>query len=410
MPKDRLWPIFAFTLANSLGSGVITNGIFFLTKSAYGFSDLENFLLGVVEGITYVAAAFFAGRLLRTLRNRFSHLSTRSVLCGLMLWMAIVTVIPLVARSLSHTPPGQLPAVWPIWLTVALYIPATGILWPLVESYVSGGRSGQQLRSVVGRWNVVWSGATILAFVGVSPLIEHHAAESIAGLGLAHAACLLLLLRFTNEPAPHLPEHHEPHPPVYTQLLVTFRRLLPLSYVVLCAMGPYLPSAAEKLGIEIKWQAALAATWLASRCATFFILEKWHGWQGSWAMPIVGGTLLLAGFGAVVMAPTLPAVGMALFVAGLASFGIGMATIYTAALYYAMEVGQSDVDAGGMHETLIGVGYTLGPAIGLAAAAAVKYAHMPAHWFNPAVLGVVAALGFAVAAIVLRDVYTKKPR
>jgi len=51
---------------------------------------------------------------------------------------------------------------------------------------------------------------------------------------------------------------------------------------------------------------------------------------------------------------------------GLAAFGVGMSTIYTAALYYAMEVEKAEVEAGGMHEALIGLGYTGGPACGLA--------------------------------------------
>src|SRR5690606_33164679 len=51
---------------------------------------------------------------------------------------------------------------------------------------------------------------------------------------------------------------------------------------------------------------------------------------------------------------------------GLALFGFGLGGVYTGALYYVMEVGASEVEAGGTHEALIGGGYTLGPLIGLA--------------------------------------------
>jgi hypothetical protein len=44
---------------------------------------------------------------------------------------------------------------------------------------------------------------------------------------------------------------------------------------------------------------------------------------------------------------------------------VGLGGIYTGALYYVMEVGASEVEAGGTHEALIGGGYTLGPLIGL---------------------------------------------
>ena len=44
-----------------------------------------------------------------------------------------------------------------------------------------------------------------------------------------------------------------------------------------------------------------------------------------------------------------------------------MSVIYAGAIYYAMEVGAAEVEAGGMHEALIGVGYTGGPMLGVMA-------------------------------------------
>ena len=52
-----------------------------------------------------------------------------------------------------------------------------------------------------------------------------------------------------------------------------------------------------------------------------------------------------------------------------------IATIYTGAIYYAMAVGHSEVDAGGTHEALIGVGYTVGPACGLVAGGLEEVPH-----------------------------------
>ena len=46
--------------------------------------------------------------------------------------------------------------------------------------------------------------------------------------------------------------------------------------------------------------------------------------------------------------------------------GVGMGAVYYAALYYGLAVGHADVDAGGTHEGLIGVGYCLGPLVALA--------------------------------------------
>ena len=54
-------------------------------------------------------------------------------------------------------------------------------------------------------------------------------------------------------------------------------------------------------------------------------------------------------------------------------FGVAQGVVYVGSLYYAMEVGASGVDAGGAHEGLIGVGYTLGPLCGLIAGMAFGY-------------------------------------
>lgn len=72
--------------------------------------------------------------------------------------------------------------------------------------------------------------------------------------------------------------------------------------------------------------------------------------------------MLLTGFGLVVLRLADPGpLAVALFVIGLVLFGFGAATVYAAALYYAMEVGAAEVDAGGTHEAMIGVGYSVGP-------------------------------------------------
>jgi hypothetical protein len=50
---------------------------------------------------------------------------------------------------------------------------------------------------------------------------------------------------------------------------------------------------------------------------------------------------------------------------GLLVFGVGMGLTYYAAFYYALAVGHAEVDAGGTFEALIGLGYCVGPLLGL---------------------------------------------
>jgi hypothetical protein len=89
--------------------------------------------------------------------------------------------------------------------------------------------------------------------------------------------------------------------------------------------------------------------------------------------------------------------------AGLLLFGTGMAVIYTAAIYYALEVGKAEVDAGGKHEALIGIGYTVGPGVGLAASVGIDRGAVGAGLFEPLVLGGVGLIAVgAVAGVAWR--------
>lgn len=402
-----LWSAFAFTFLNSVGTFVATSGIFFLTKHGYGFTEAENYLLGVLLGITYIAGAMGAGPLIRRLKQRFASLTSRGVLIGLMAAMCVLCAVPWMSARLMPPPmPGARPAAWPMWTLVLLYSPLTGVLWPMVESYVSGGRRGHDLRSTIGWWNVVWSSALILSSVVVSPLVKHHAALALLLLGGVHVSGAVLARSFGPEPGEHATDEPHQTPESYPKLLMTFRLLLPMSYLVSSALLPYLPTVLERVGVPVNWSTLVAAVWLLARSLSFYGYQRWGGWHGRWWPAIAGPGALLGGFAAAVLAShTLSGLGaVVLVLGGLALFGVGMASIYSGALYYAMEVGEAEVDAGGKHEALIGVGYTTGPLCGLLAVGAAGQGWISPQSFEPAMLAAVAAVCAVVVAMVLRRV------
>jgi hypothetical protein len=390
-PPTRLWAVQVLSFLCSIGTGLVTNGVFYLTQSVYGFTRAENLLLAMIMGVTYIAGAKGAGPGVRALRRALPGLSSRGILVGLMVAMAVPLSLPLffpISRA------------WVMWTIVLVYSPMTGVLWPMVESFLSGGRSGGELRSAIARWNLVWSGALLVPFLGIAALITSSPSLGFLGLGVVHLACAVFLVTFEREPAPHLEEAHEPHPPVYTQLLFVFRMLLPTGYFVFSAMNPILSSFMEQMGVAAVWRPIVAMSWLASRTASFGVLGRWQGWHGKWGFPIAGTVGLLVGFALAVLAPLLGkgVAPVAMMTAGLVVFGAGMAMIYSGAIYYAMEVGKAEVDAGGTHEALVGVGYVVGPACGLAAAGSIRYGITGAAWFEILVLGVVGAIGLGVGA------------
>lgn len=405
MPK--FWPILVFTFLNSLGTGVVSNGIFFVAKHGFGFSVTRLFVLGILLGVTYVAAAWTAGPLLRRAMAKYPAVSERSVLGWLMVAMASLCALPIIAMQFG--PEGGLPPAWTIWAMVALYSPLSGVLWPIVEAYVASGREGASLRSAMGTWNVVWSAATFAVYVFMGPLIEHHAPLMLALLGGVHLLSAGALARFDRRPAPHGPGGADPEDHAdadrYARLLRVFRTLLPASYLVSSALGAYLPTIMDRLPLETSWHTPIAGAWLLARVFTFWTLQHWHGWHGRWGAPVAGIGLLVVGFAACICSTLLPGgeLGVALVVAGLLCFGAGMATIYVGALYYALASSDERVDSGGTHEALIGLGYTGGPACGLGVALAVDAGALEPERLGPVMMVPVVLIALGAGAWAARS-------
>ena len=388
-----LWAVMLFTFLNSIGSGVSNAGIFFLAESKFGFGKEQLLGMGLLYGVTYIPAAMLVGPLLRRLPAGHRWASPRTMLGAVMLVMAASCALPAV-----------LPQGWTLWVFMAVYSVMAGMLWPVVESYVSGGRSAAGLRSAIGRFNVTWSSALVVALFGMAPFIRSYPLGVLGVLAGVHVVGALSLIAFAPRPGEHAHADHEPHPEVYTRLLAFVRVLLPTAFMFLAALAPYLPIARGKLGLAETFGPMLAATWMSARVATFFVLERWHGWHGRWTTPVAGVGCLLVGFAGSVLAPGLGGagtLGVGFMLAGLATFGVGVGIIYCAALYYAMEVGGAEVDAGGTHEMLIGVGYTVGPLCGLIGVWTSQRASGGIEAAEHIMLGLISLVGVVATAVAL---------
>lgn len=390
--------MLAITFVSSIGTGVVTNGVFFLTKSGFGFSDLDNYWLALALGVTYILAARFSHAAVEFLNRR--GLSTRGVMVWTLSLMGALSVLPYFATRLG--PSGS----WLVWAMVVLYSPLTGVLWPVVESFLSGARQGEELRKAAGIWNATWSGAIIVSYFGMSGLVEKWPSLVVLALGVMHVLTVAWVMKLPREPGAHAPEHHEPHPPIYATLLTTFRTLLPTGYIMLSAMSPYLPGAMKRMGVGPTAAVQLAASWLVARAITFWLMGRARSWHGKWWPAVVGATLVFAGFGVTVVTPGFlkETAGVAVQVAGLVVFGVGMAIVYSGAVYYALEVGRAEVEAGGTHESLVGVGYTIGPLCPLLAELAKQRGWLGEQNFEVAVFGAAGAVSLAMAAVVARQI------
>ena len=119
------------------------------------------------------------------------------------------------------------------------------------------------------------------------------------------------------------------------------------------------------------------------------VLWKTAFWHGRGTTLTLAAMLLAGGFALSVASESEAALAI-----GLIGIGLGQGVIYYSAIYYGLAVGGAKVEAGGIHEALVGAGYFLGPLLGLATFAL----GFGTSAFIGVVLGVLAA-GFTASLI-----------
>lgn len=340
-----LGAIMLLTFVCSVGTGILWNGLAFIVAHDYKYSKVATLVLYIGLALVYVIAAFVTGRVLQRVER---WISPRSALIGLLSVQTVACAGPAVIKD-----------DWMMWITAGVASITGAMIWPIVESYLAAGRHGKQMRSAIGWWNVVWTGSVGIALFLMAPLVEHYARYAIVGFGGLNILGFFALARFPLRPGSH--DHDSAASNVtreYPQLLKAARILLPVSYVLNSGMSPLLPFVLGSMGVEAKFETPTAATWTVARVIAVAIMWRVTFWHGRWGTLLLGGIAMAIGFAFVVSASHL----WMIFV-GLSVFGTGMGIVYYAALYYALAVGRAEVDAGGVHEALIGGGYMIGPAL-----------------------------------------------
>jgi hypothetical protein len=342
-----LGAVLGLTFLCSLGTGVFWHGVPFIAKHTYDFSQTRNLILAAAMGGIYTLGAFTAGRVTRLVER---WLTPRSVLAACVGILVLVCLGPITAA-------GE----WALWLAALVGTWVSAIIWPVIESYLTAGRHGAQMRSAIGWFNLTWAPAVAIPLLAMSPILERHGEWAIGAFGGINVLGLVTLAWFGPRPGHHDPETADAHVGrEYRLLLRSARVLLPLSYVLNSAMNPILPYRFEALEVAVWWETPATATWILVRVLAFVLMWRLAFWHGRWGTLLLGGAAMTGGFGLVVMGPSLPSM-----LVGFATFGAGLGVIYYAALYYAMAVGRAQVEAGGTHEGLIGSGYAAGPLVGL---------------------------------------------
>ena len=343
-------PLFILTFLFSVATAVLWNGLGFVAKEAYAFPEWKTFLLFTVNGCIYAFAAFRCGRFLRSISGL---LQPRSIL--ILVLLAQAPIAPLM---------GIFTGEWAIWVVSISCSVCSAALWSMVESYMSAGRHGRSMRAMIGWWNLCWMASNALGLAGMALFMtDGNSRWAVAALGPICLVATCMVFWFPRSPASHDSEASDiPLRAQYRPMLRSCRVMLPMSYVLIGALGPIMPYRLDELSVGIAWVTPLTATWLVTRVLMVLAMSNVHFWHGRWSTLGCSGAMMAMGFLLITVGPGITSV-----LIGLALLGIGQGMTYYAAIYYALALGNADVDAAGTHEGLIGVGYAAGPAAGLIA-------------------------------------------
>ena len=379
-PLGRLLVI---TFIESLATTLIERGVYFYSHDRLGFTDGENLGLALGFGVAYALGAMASHGLAKratekrllvfSLLAQFAGFATLFFSAGATLLVVMNTVLGCI----------------------------NGVKWPVIESYVNAGRTPEGQARAVGLFNISWAPAVAVALVLAGPLIGWWSPSLFAAAGLLNLVSLVLARPLSRRPA-HLEFDHpgRPAPGALVRLrsLLTASRWSMLgSYSLMWVLAALLPRVYADLAIDVRAATALSALLDGVRAATFLGLGLWVGWHNRRWTQVIVIFGLPAGFFLALFGPNLAAalgggsgLGLATVLVGEVLFGLVAGTTYYAALYYAMVVKNAAVEAGGVHEGLIGAGFAIGPLAGLAGG-----------WLAPMLGGPVAGMTAGIAPIVI---------
>jgi len=379
---NRFIALLILSFFGSVASVFASRGVYFFTFREFDFSQLQNLLLALGCGISYVAGALPSHRFATRFGDR----------CVLRIAIAM-QFLSLAAMF-----------AWPNASTIVggslLFQFFNATMWPIVESYVSAGRSPRDTARALGRFNMTWSLAIPLAMLWTGPIIKA-LTFWLFGIGAILFLVVAVLSLFLPARITHLPDNHPDRLPAdrlkrCQELLISSRWLLLYSYALFFLLVPLFPELFGRLGYDVEEKTRLASVIDFARWITFIVLYFVPWWHDRASVLWICMVLLPISLAVVLLVPNAAAI-----VAAEIVFGFTEGIIYYAALYYAMVVKNASVDAGGAHESLIGLSFSVGPICGLIGFAIAGESWMFHFWPMLAGIGPLAAICTVAAVLPL---------
>ncbi len=342
--RSILWATFLIDLAVML----TVRGVQFHAVYGLGMTERSALALSLAFGVLYVIGALLCHRLTRRLGEKR---------------LLQATLVLQAAAALAMT---ALPSVAPgLFVANAFLGLANGLLWPVVESYVAAGKNHRDVAQALGKFALTWSAAYVVGLILAGPIVGRFPAGAFGAAAVLLAVSLAIVQTLPPRPRHWAPDHPDrPAPETLVRwrgLLSTGRWLMLLACAMVGVLSAMLPVIFHRFGCSADLAGPLSSIPDAGRFAMFLILWVTIAWHGKAYPLILSMAALPAGMILILLGSSLPAV-----LVGEGLIGLALGTVYFAALYYALVVRNAQVEAGGVHEGLIGSGMAFGPAAGLA--------------------------------------------
>jgi len=368
---------FTLEALNSFAGTYFLYYLFFLTRDEFGFTTRDNLLLTALHGGMYAFASWQGGRF----TQRFGYftalkLGFAGMAVGLTCGLAVPGVIGQVLALLGWTVPCCL-------------------IWPSLEALVTEGEDYQGTARMVGRYNVVWSAASAVAYFSGGWLWERFGRHGLYGICIGLMLGQLLLALWLERCARRLPRPTRPvaaplHQPETTGFrpVVPPKRFLqmawlanPFAYVAINTVGAVIPQLATKFQLTPTQSGVFCSLWFFVRTLAFVVLWHWTGWHYRFRWLLAAFLGLIASFATLMLAGHF-------WLVLVAQLGLGCAVglIYYSSLFYSMDVGEAKGEHGGLHEAAIGLGICGGPAVGAAALSLAPFSPNIGTWAVSALL------------------------
>lgn len=339
--------LIPLTFIQSFATVLLERGLYFYTEGRLEFSDTQNLALALLFGALYAVGALLSHGITQKLGERPT---LQAVVFGLVLLNLTIVLHPSTI------------VVWGGFAGIGFL---EGMKWPIIETYVTAGATPRQTMRILSRFNVAWSSAVPLALIVSGPMMGSASPTSFILLAVVLHGGTLFAIRMLPRSPTHLDADHPERPDPsttrrYRALLVSARWSMMGSCAMIFLLAPLMPTIfTDRLGHTVDTAPGLSSVMDVARVSAFILLGVVVAWRGRVVPLAVAAFGLPLGFMAVLFAPT-----TTVAIAGQAVFGLCSGMTYYAAIYHSMVLHNASVEAGGKHESLIGLGFAIGPIVG----------------------------------------------